>query len=339
MTINKLGSTVTIYGTLLVNDVPTDPNTLRLEIVDPVGSTTSYIYTSDPEIVRISTGQFSFDLGLTQRGTWSYRWYSNSSLTAFDGGTIEVANAVTLESVTNAVPAVALPFASFRVWDEDGNLLDLEVNPQRTDASGTIAIELPDGTFRFSAFKLNWIFQPLIVDITTSPTTVQFVGRPIESRWLHWEDLESIVDVATIDRLFNDKNTAIRDMVLTEQVIQQAETLAESQLLRSWTQQQIVDLAAHDPALRAQAAWLALEAASERRQEFIAADGKGRYWAQYERSMTYFKELSKSKSHSRGEEVAGHGSNAGGSLKPALRPRQSRRIFADEPDGSGHGGF
>lgn len=339
MTINKLGSTVTIYGTLLVNDVPTDPNTLRLEIVDPVGSTTSYIYTSDPEIVRVSTGQFSFDLALTQRGTWSYRWYSNSSLTAFDGGSIEVANAVTLESVTNAVPAVALPFATFRVWDEDGNLLDLELSPQRTDATGSIVIELPDGTFRFSMFKLNWIFQPLIVDITTSPTVVQLVGRPIESRWLHWEDLESIVDTATIDRLFNDKNTAIRDMVLTEQVIQQAETLAESQLLRSWTQQQIADLAAHDPALRAQAAWLALEGASERRQEFIAADGKGRYWAQYERSMTYFKELSKSKSHSRGEEVAGKGSNAGGELRPALRPRQARRIFADEPDGSGHGGF
>lgn len=339
MTINKLGSTVTIYGTLLVNDVPTDPNTLRLEIIDPTSSVTSYIYLSDPEIVRLSTGQFSFDLALTQRGTWSYRWYSNSSLTAFDGGTIEVANAVTLESVTNAVPAVALPFATFRVWDEDGNLLDLELSPQRTDATGSITIELPDGTFRFASFKLNWIFQPLIVDITTSPTTVQLVGRPIETRWLQWEDLESIVDVATIDRLFNDKNTAIRDMVLTEQVIQQAETLAESQLLRSWTQQQIVDLAAHDPALRAQAAWLALEAASERRQEFIAADGKGRYWAQYERSMAYFKDLSKSKSQSRGEETAGHGSNAGGSLRPALRPRQARRIFADEPDGSGHGGF
>ncbi len=339
MTINKLGSTVTIYGTLLVNDEPTDPNTLRLEIVDPAGSTTSYIYTSDPEIVRLSVGQFSFDLAITQRGTWSYRWYSNSSLTAFDGGTVEVANAVTLESVTDAVPAVALPFAMFRVWDEDGALLDLELSPQRTNAAGTITIELPNGTYRFSAFKLNWIFQPFIIDITASPTTIQFVGRPLETRWLQWEDLEAIVDKATIDRLFNDTNTAIRDMVLVEQVIQQAESLAETNLLRSWTLQQIAELASHDPALRAQAAWLALEFASERRQEFIAADGKGRYWAQYERSMKYFETLSKSQSHSRGEASAGKGSNAGGSLRPVLRPQQARRIFADEPDGSGHGGF
>ncbi|MFA5052752.1 MAG: hypothetical protein WC565_01740 [Parcubacteria group bacterium] len=335
----KLGDTVVVYGTLLVNDTPTDPTSLRLEIQDPAGTLTEYVWTVDAEVVRDSVGSFHYNLMVTQNGNWIYRWFSNGALTAFETGTIEVANTVVIQTVSNAVPSVAVPFVTFRIWDGDGAIVDTGFDPQRTDANGSLSIALPDGSYRLSSTKLNWIFDVLYFDISTTPTTVQLIGRPMETRWLQWEDLESIVDVATIDRLFNDKNTAIRDMVLTEQVIQQAETLAESQLLRSWTQQQIVDLAAHDPALRAQAAWLALEAASERRQEFIAADGKGRYWAQYERSMAYFKDLSKSKSQSRGEETAGHGSNAGGSLRPALRPRQARRIFADEPDGSGHGGF
>ena len=339
MSIIKLGDTVVVYGTLLVNDTATDPHTLRLEIEDPAGSVTEYIWTSDPEVVRDTVGAFHFSLMVTQNGSWTYRWFSNSSLTAFEAGTIDVANTVVVQTVNDATPAVAVAFVTFRIWDGDGNAIDTGIDPLRTNASGVLTIALPDGTYRLSASKLNWIYDPIYFDITTSPTTVQLVGRLVQTRWLHWEDLEMVTDKETVDKLFTDKNTAMRDMVMLEEVLQQAETIAESQLLRSWTQAQIVDLARADRGLRGQAAWLAMEFATERRHEFISADGRGRYWAQYERSMSFFKELSKSQIHSRGESSAGKGANAGGAVRPILQANQPRRIFADEPDGSTHGGF
>jgi hypothetical protein len=335
----KLGDTVIVYGTLLVNDVPTDPNTLRLEIEDPVGSVTEYVWTSDLEIVRDTVGTFHFNLVITQNGRWLYRWFSNSTLTAFESGVVDVSNTVVIQSVNDAFPAVPVAFVTFRIWDGDGNAVDLGIDPIRTDASGEQSISLSDGTYRIASTKLNWIYDVAFFDITTSPTTVLLVGRPVETRWLHWEDLEMVSDKETVDKLFTDKNTSMRDMVMLEDVLQQAETIAESQLLRSWTQTQIVTLARGDKGLRGQGAWIAMEFATERRHEFISAEGHGRYWAQYERSMAYFKELSKSQSQSRGEALAGKSSNTGGAVRPVLQVNQSRRIFSEEPDGTGHGGF
>jgi len=335
----KLGDPITIYGTLLVNNTPTNPNTLRLVIIDPLNVPTEYIYGSDEEIEKIGTGSFSFDLMATQRGKWTYQWFSNHSLTAFETGEIEVSNAITLFSGNDSNPSVATPFVDFRIWDSSGSLVDTGLSAQRTGSDGTVSVNLLEGTYRISAFKLGWIFTPSYFDVTSVTTTAAIVGRLMESRWLQWEDLESIVDKATIDRLFNDTNSAFRDMVMVEQVIGQAESMAETNLLRSWTRPQIALLAANDPALRAQAAWLALEFASERKQEFIAADGKGRYWAQYERAMKHFETLSKSQNHSRGEANAGHGSNSGGARRPVLAPNQDPFVFAPGRNGRGPGGF
>lgn len=251
------------------------------------------------------------------------------------GATVDL---VTIESFTNDEVPVALPFTSFRVWDSDGNELNLGI-VQRTNQFGTLTFELGTGSFRFLLSKLNWIFDSAYIDITSTPTIIRFTARPIDTSWLKWEDLELVVDRSVIDKLFNDTNSNSRDMVLVEQSLQQAEALSETEMLRSWTRDQIVILASGDPAIRAQAAWIAMEFASERRQEFISADGKGRYWAQYERSMNYFKALGKSQCHSRSERSAGHGSNAGGAVRPRIRYQESRRIFADEPDGKKHGGF
>jgi len=339
MAINKIGTTIRIYGTLLVSGTPTDPNTLRLIISDPAGTDTEYVWNTDPEIVRDSVGQFHFDLLLTQRGEWGFRWYSNSTLTAFEEGTIEVADAVVITTLDDSSPPVVVPFVHLRLNDEDGQVVDTGVSPQRTGADGTLSIELPDGTYRMSLFKVGWIFDPVFFDIAgAGPHAVQVQGRLMTTRWLQWEDLEAVVDVATVDRLFNDANTGFRDMRLIEAVIQGAEAMAESKLLRSWTRDQIATMALADVALRQQAAWIAMEMASERRQEFIAADGKGRYWAQYERSISYFDGLSKSKDHSRGEEQA-RSANTGGARMPALAPQEDPFIFAPGRNGRGPGGF
>lgn len=337
---SKLGDTIRIYGTLLVNDTPTEPNTLRLDIIDPTGTTTSYTWGTDGEVVREDTGQFYFDLMLTQRGEWSYEWYSNSTLTAFETGTIEVADEVVITSVNDqVVPAVEVPFVQFRLHDDSGTEVDVGLDPQRTGAAGTVSLQLEDGTYRLSPFKLGWIFDVTVFDVAgDGPHAVEVPGRTLASRWLQWEDLEAVVDVATIDRLFHDDNSGFRNMKLIETVIQGAEALAESKLLRSWSREQIYEMAGLDTALRHQAAWLALEMATERKQEFVSSDGKGRYWAQYERSIAYFDALSKSKDHSRGEVVA-KSANTGGQRRPTLRVNQDPFLFAPGRNGRGPGGF
>lgn len=335
----RLGEMVVVYGTLLKDDVPIDPISLRLEIEDPSGSITEYIWNTDPEIVRDSIGAFHFDLMATQPGRWIYRWFSNSTLTAFEIGNIDVAHSVIIQSTDDMNPSNAIAFVSIRIWDGDGNSVNFETKEDYTDSTGLLTTNLPAGTYRITAFKTNWIYEPFYFDVIASPTVIRLIGRSVQTSWLHWEDLEMVTDKETVDKLFTDKNTAMRDMVMLEDVLQQAETIAESQMLRSWTQSQIVDLARADKGLRSQAAWLAIEFATERRHEFISADGRGRYWAQYERSMSFFKELSKSQIHSRGEVSAGKGANAGGAVRPILQVNQARRIFADEPDGSSHGGF
>jgi len=343
MDINVVGKSIRIFGTLLVNDVATDPTTLRIDITAPDLTVTSYEWLADPEVVRTGTGTFYFDLTPNAPGTWSYAWYSNSNLTAVDSDTISVAWPVAITTVDDQATPATVPFANVRVWDADGKLLTLvdeETNP-RTDATGTLSVALPAGTYRLTAFKLGWIFDgPTLVDlIDPGPFGVQLQGRLMVSNWLQWEDLECTTDKATIDRLFNDDNLGVRDMMLVEDLIQQAEALAESKLLRSWDRPSIFSMARADKALRGQAAWLVIEMATERKQEFIAADGKGRFWAQYERAMTYFDNLSKSKDHSRGEAVVGQGANSGGERRPRLRSNEDPHVFAPDRNGRGPGGF
>lgn len=341
MPINRIGTTTRIFATLFVDNVPTDPNTLTLIITDPAASDTFYEFGIDPEIVQDSVGVFHFDLQLTQRGIWEFAWTSNSSLVAFESGQIVVAQQAIINTVDDEAPTPnVVPFATLKIFDSDANLVETDVDPQKTDASGQFDTELPEGQFRITAFKIGWIFEPILTDLVgVGPYNITVPGRLLMSNWLKWEDLECVVDKATVDRLFTDDNDNTRDMILVEAVIQQAEALAEAQLLRSWTREQIFKLGREDKAMRAMAAWFAIEMASERKQEFIAADGKGRFWAQYERSQTYFVALSKSQYHSRGEIEAGQGSNSGGNRLPKLRSNQDPFVYAPGINGREPGGF
>jgi hypothetical protein len=335
----KLGDTVIIYGTFLVNDIPTNPVSLRLEIEDPEGTITEYVWNTDLEIVRTTVGAFRFNLTVTQSGEWKSRWFGNGSLDAFESDSTNVANIVVVLSLNNESPSTPVAFVSFRIWDGEGNVVNTGIDPLRTDSFGELAVSLPYGSYRIAPIKLNWIFDVTYVDITAESVSINLVGRPILTRWLQWEDLETVTDTETVDKLFTDANTSTRDMKMVEDVLQQAETIAEVSMLRSWSQSQIAAMAKADPGLRSQAAWMAMEFATERRHEFISAEGHGRYWAQYERAVSYFDKLSKSQTHSRGEASAGKGSNSGGAVRPRLQANQARRVFSDEPDGTGHGGF
>ena len=337
-----VGNTVRITALLLVDDTPTDANTLRLDITAPDLSVTSYNLNIDPELVRDAVGAYHFDLVVNAPGTWSWSWFSNSSLTAFDTGSFDTAESYTLKTQDDQATPADVGQVTIRVLDEDTN----DVTSVVTNATGDVSVSLPDGNYTMLASKFGWQFARQVVTLTTpgTPPDVTFTGCQLV-RWLTIEDLETVVSRETVDRLFQDDNSSTRDFTLLQSVMQQAEAAAESELLRGWTRDQVVQLAFHDPAVRMHAAWLALEYATERRGEFIANDGKGRFWVQHERAIAFFKSLSKSNQQSRGEKAnpklgvnpAGVNANTGGKRKP--KPTNNNWVFADESDGRKHGGF
>lgn len=340
----NLGDKVRITGSLLVDGVLTDAITLQLRVTDPASTVTTYVFGVDAEIVRDSAGSYHFDLYIDQLGTWGYQWLSNSSLTAFDTGVIITGKSYTLEAV-NETPA-PIPFVDVVAVDQQL----VEVLRFQTDATGLGTAFLMPGTYTFSAEKFGFRFLLKTLTLLTPGAgpakDVTLVGAELEDVWLTMRDLERVVSRNVVDMLFQDTNSNVRDPIIVQEILLAAISLAETKLLRSWSREQIARLAFHDPAVRSHAAWIAIELATERKGEFISADGKGRYWAQYERGISFFDALSKSKDQSRGEKAktqlgvtaAGTSGNTGGRRKPAS-VAGNNFVFADEGNGTKHGGF
>jgi hypothetical protein len=325
MTIINLGDTVRIYGSAYNAGVLADPTTMTITVTPPLGAPVVYAYPADPEVVHPSTGQFYLDLVTSEVGIHAVAWVASGGFSTSEDDTFEVADPATISTVDDSTVPVAVPFVDYKLIDSD---------------SVVIAEGQTDGTYQLSALKIGWRFTTLSQDIIgAGPHTFTITGTVRLTRYLTATDLETAAGPKLVDQLFNDDNSGLRDSALMERIMQQAENLADSRMLRGWAKNEITTLALADDGFRSMAAWVAMELITERRGEFISADGKGRYIAQYDRAMKYFDDLSKSKIHSVGEETAGANANTGGELRPTITDNSSRFTFANEPDGSTHGGF
>ncbi len=153
-------------------------------------------------------------------------------------------------------------------------------------------------------------------------------------------DLDKRVSASKIDELFDDDGDSIRDSIVVAAVLVEAEDFAATRMLKSWTIEQINQMAATDETFRAQVAWVALELATERRSEFLAEDGKGRYWQQYMRAKEHFDALAKSKIASAAEATVGKNKQSGGSLSPTVQQPPGRFTWApDKYNPYGKGGY
>ncbi len=158
--------------------------------------------------------------------------------------------------------------------------------------------------------------------------------------WLTSADLNRVIGAARTDFLFDDDGDGKRDPMKVNQILLQAEDEVSAKLKRAYTDDQIVLLCKNDIVLRNHSAWIAAELASESRSEFIAEDGKGRYWVQYTRALTHFELLSKSQVQTSAKKVAGNNAQSGGKIQPQLPPETPRFTFAPDKDApTGHGGF
>ena len=164
------------------------------------------------------------------------------------------------------------------------------------------------------------------------------------ARYLTIDDMIARVGSNRVNEYFDDDLSGDLDASETDfvdEVLTAAENEADSRLLRSFTLDQITELAENDEAFRRHASWIALEFASERRTEFLGADGQGAYGTQYNRAIKYFESLSRGKSRSKGELVAGKSGRHGGRVRPTLDTSTTPRfVFAPDRNApTGHGGF
>ena len=81
------GALVTVYGDYKdLNGVLSDPTTVKLTVVEPNESTTTYTYGVGGRIVKTATGRYKSDLDTTnKRGLWIYTWWSTGSVQADSG--------------------------------------------------------------------------------------------------------------------------------------------------------------------------------------------------------------------------------------------------------------
>src|SRR5512146_976275 len=67
-----------------------DPNTVVLKIKAPSGTVTTYTYGVDAALVKDSVGNYHFDLELTAKGLWWYRWVGSGAVPIVEEGSIPV---------------------------------------------------------------------------------------------------------------------------------------------------------------------------------------------------------------------------------------------------------
>lgn len=168
-------------------------------------------------------------------------------------------------------------------------------------------------------------------------------GDVSDIQYMEIQDLYNLVGAGRVVQFFDDDldGTIDDDNLAVQAVLAGAEAEAASRLLRSWDIDQITDLANNDRAFRNHVAWVALEMASERRPEFASSDGKGGFWAQYERAISYFENVSKSIQRSTGEDEAGTNPQTLGNRGPVTTYSDAARfVFAPGKNNpTGHGGF
>lgn len=85
----QVGETAHVAATCKVSGVLTDPTTVTLQIIDPLGAQTSYTYAAT-EVTKDGTGLYSYDLALPIEGTWRWRWVTTGSCAGADEGEILV---------------------------------------------------------------------------------------------------------------------------------------------------------------------------------------------------------------------------------------------------------
>jgi len=84
MDVYDIGDMPRFSAAFAVAGVATNPGAVKFKWRTPAGVETTYVYATDPEVVRASTGNYYVDLLLDEPGTWTIRWVSAGTCTSAD---------------------------------------------------------------------------------------------------------------------------------------------------------------------------------------------------------------------------------------------------------------
>ena len=81
MNVYDIGDVVRLSNAMTVTSTGSavDPGALTLVIQDPTGLQTAYVYGTDAELVKDSTGNYHCDVTVSTAGKWRFRWTSTGS--------------------------------------------------------------------------------------------------------------------------------------------------------------------------------------------------------------------------------------------------------------------
>src|SRR5579872_6677913 len=77
-----VGDIETPDASFTLNGVATDPSVLTFQFIKPDGTTTTYTYGVDAQLVRDSVGNYHVQLAVDLAGNWSYEWVATGTVVA-----------------------------------------------------------------------------------------------------------------------------------------------------------------------------------------------------------------------------------------------------------------
>lgn len=78
--IYDIGDQVRCTGSFTdVNGSAFDPDVIRFKCQTPAGVATTYVYNTDAEVIKSSTGVYYVDLNVDEAGRWYYRFEGEAS--------------------------------------------------------------------------------------------------------------------------------------------------------------------------------------------------------------------------------------------------------------------
>lgn len=80
----KLGQKVRCKVSFKVNGTLTDPTTVTAKIKAPSGNVSTYVYGTDAELVRESTGVYHVDVVTDEKRQWYFRFEGTGTCTAVE---------------------------------------------------------------------------------------------------------------------------------------------------------------------------------------------------------------------------------------------------------------
>lgn len=89
-----LGEVATPTAEFRVGGVLTDPTAVTFTVEQPDGVETTYVYGTDPELIRDSAGIYHVEVLTDQQGTWVYRFVGTGAATGANEGQFSVTSQV-----------------------------------------------------------------------------------------------------------------------------------------------------------------------------------------------------------------------------------------------------